>query len=56
VGTFSGGVINTGYLKRYRYDQRLADPNFRPPFYPGFVSIAYPIASWWESVRIPKFQ
>ena len=56
VGNFSSGVIKNGYLKRYRYDQRLADPNFRPPFYPGFVSIAYPIASWWESVRIPKFQ
>jgi hypothetical protein len=57
VGTFSGsGTIKTGYLKAYRYDDRLADLSFRPPFYPGFVSVAYPIASWWESVHVPKFQ
>lgn len=57
VGTFSGvGVLSNGYYKAYRYDDRLSDPNFRPPFYPGFISAAYPIASWWESVHIPKFQ
>ncbi len=56
VGTFSGSTINTGYLKAYRYDDRLADLSFRPPFYPGFMSVAYPIASWWESVHIPKFE
>ncbi len=56
VGTFSGSTVKTGYLKAYRYDDRLADPAFRPPFYPGFMSVAYPISSWWESVRIPKFQ
>jgi hypothetical protein len=56
VGTFAGSAIKTGYLKAYRYDDRLADPAFRPPFYPGFVSVAYPISSWWESVHIPKFE
>jgi cytoskeletal protein CcmA (bactofilin family) len=56
VGTFSGSTVKTGYLKAYRYDDRLADPAFRPPYYPGWVSISYPIASWWESVHIPKFQ
>jgi hypothetical protein len=56
VGTFSGSTIKTGYLKAYRYDDRLSDPAYRPPFYPGWVSINYPIASWWESVHIPKFQ
>jgi cytoskeletal protein CcmA (bactofilin family) len=56
IGTFSGSTIKTGYLKAYRYDERLADLSFRPPFYPGFVSMAYPIASWWESVHVPNFQ
>jgi hypothetical protein len=56
VGTFGyGGTILTGYLKSYRYDDRLSDPLFRPPFYPGFHVANYPIASWWESVHIPKF-
>jgi hypothetical protein len=56
VGTFSGSTVKTGYLKAYRYDDRLSDPAFRPPYYPGFMSVAYPISSWWESVHIPKFQ
>ncbi len=56
IGTFaSNGTLKSGYLKSYRYDERLADPNFRPPFYPGFCKESFPIASWWESVRIPKF-
>jgi cytoskeletal protein CcmA (bactofilin family) len=55
VGTFSGTTIKTGYLKAYRYDNRLADPMFRPPFYPGFFVASYAVASWWESVHIPKF-
>jgi cytoskeletal protein CcmA (bactofilin family) len=55
VGTFSGTTIKTGYLKAYHYDDRLADPNFRPPFYPGFFVQNYPVTSWWESVHIPKF-
>jgi len=56
VGTFAGGVLKTGYSKRYRYDPRLADPNFRPPFYPGFWVNTYAITNWWESVRIPEFR
>jgi hypothetical protein len=56
VGTFSGSTLKTGYLKAYRYDDRLADPMFRPPYYPGFISVSYPIASWWESVHIPRFE
>jgi hypothetical protein len=57
VGTFQTGhaTLKTGFSKNYRYDDRLADPNFRPPFYPGFYTKAYTIASWWESVQIPKF-
>ena len=57
VGTFSGWppVIQHGFSKRYRYDDRLADPDTRPPFYPGFFLRTYAITNWWESVRLPKF-
>jgi hypothetical protein len=57
VGTFNNGqsTIKTGYSKRYYYDKRLSDPNFRPPYYPGFYAKTYAIASWWENVHIPKF-
>ena len=57
VGTFQNGqnTLKTGFSKYYRYDDRLADTNFRPPFYPGFYTKAFTIASWWESVQIPKF-
>jgi hypothetical protein len=55
VGTFSGSTLKTGYSKRYRYDARLSDPAFRPPWYPGFYVATYSISSWWESVHIPKF-
>jgi hypothetical protein len=57
VGTFQNGqsTLKTGYSKYYRYDERLANPGFRPPYYPGFYTKAYTIASWWESVQIPKF-
>jgi hypothetical protein len=57
VGTFSGGSsLQHGFYKRYRYDARLADPSFRPPFYPGWVSTTYAILNWWESYRIMTFQ
>jgi hypothetical protein len=57
VGTFNSGTttLKTGYSKRYRYDDRLSDPTFRPPYYPGFYKATYAIANWWENVRIPKF-
>jgi len=55
VGTFQGNTLKTGYSKRYRYDTRLADPNVRPPFYPGFWVSTYAITNWWENVRIPKY-
>jgi hypothetical protein len=44
VGTLSGGVINSGYSKSYRYDDRLMNQN--PPFYPTTGS--YEILSWYE--------
>jgi hypothetical protein len=44
-----------GYNKRFRYDDRLADPNFRPPYYPGYWTKTPAIAGWWDSVHIPSF-
>jgi hypothetical protein len=52
VGTFAGSTIKSGFSKRYRYDTRLSDPNFRPPFYPGFYTKTLAIKNWWESYRI----
>jgi|WetSurMetagenome_2_1015567.scaffolds.fasta_scaffold61889_3 hypothetical protein len=54
VGTISGSTLATGYSKRYRYDDRLADPNYRPPFFPGYFMKTYAIANWWESFRVPS--
>lgn len=54
VGTFSGSTLLTGYLKRYRYDNRLADVNVRPPYYPGFLVKTYAITNWWESYSVAK--
>jgi len=44
VGTMSGGVIVTGYLKKYIYDQRMLTK--APPFYPVFSRNS--IVSWYE--------
>ena len=57
VGTYQNGLntLKTGFNKYYKYDQRLANSSFRPPYYPGFYTKAYTIASWWESVQMPKF-
>jgi hypothetical protein len=55
VGTFQGSTLKTGYSKRYYYDQRLSDPDFRPPYYPGFWVKTYAITNWWENVRIPQY-
>jgi hypothetical protein len=44
VGTLSGGVINSGFSKSYRYDNRLMTQS--PPFYPTTGS--YMILSWYE--------
>jgi hypothetical protein len=46
--TNAGGITH-GFSKRYRYDDRLADPAFRPPYYPGFYVKTYAIRNWWES-------
>jgi len=56
IGQFSGSTITSGFSKRYRYDTRLSDPNFRPPFYPGYYVSTYAITNWWESYRVMEFQ
>ncbi len=57
VGTFNGAsTLQSGFYKRYRYDDRLADPAFRPPYYPGWISKTYAILNWWESYRVMKYQ
>ena len=56
VGTFSGSTLQSGFSKRYRYDQRLSDPAMRPPFYPGFYVKTYAITNWWESFRVPEIR
>lgn len=56
VGTFSGSTLNSGFSKRYRYDDRLADQSFRPPFYPGYYVSTYAITNWWESYRVMQFE
>jgi len=56
VGTFNGSAtLQSGFYKRYRYDDRLADPSVRPPFYPGFIKKTYSISQWWESYHIMSF-
>jgi cytoskeletal protein CcmA (bactofilin family) len=52
VGTFAGPTLTSGFSKRYRFDTRLNDPNYRPPFYPGYYTKTLAISDWWESYRI----
>lgn len=52
VGTFSGTTLDHGFLKRYRYDDRLADKSFRPPGYPGFIRKTLAVTNWWESYHL----
>ncbi len=58
VGQFNygGNTIVNGFSKRYRYDDRLEDPAFRPPFYPGYYTRTLAISDWWESYGVMKFQ
>lgn len=56
VGTFSGSTLMSGFSKRYRYDTRLQDGAFRPPYYPGFYVSTYAITNWWESYRVMEFE
>jgi hypothetical protein len=55
VGTYAGGNLKTGFAKSFRYDERLADGTFMPPFYPGYYVSTYAITNWWESYRIMDF-
>jgi len=46
--------LNSGFSKRYRFDTRLQDPSFRPPYFPGYYVKTYAITNWWESYRVPR--
>ncbi len=50
TGKFTGGkvVIESGFYKRYYFDERLSDNLFRPPSFPGFWTRTLRIAGWWE--------
>jgi cytoskeletal protein CcmA (bactofilin family) len=54
LASYSGGELRSGYYKRFYYDERLADTNFRPPFFPGYWVRTFAIVNWWENVRIPE--
>lgn len=54
IGNYSGGTIQNGYLKSYRYDKRLANPLVYPPSYPGFYARTLHVLNWWESNRNPE--
>jgi hypothetical protein len=60
IGQFSGGSINKGYLKSYRYDTRMDDPlhphdpSTHPPAFPGWRTPGpLTVTNWWESTRVP---
>ena len=55
MGTNLNGVPYSGYMKSHTYDQRLSDPDFRPPAYPGWRPRTLPIIGWWESIRMTDF-
>jgi len=50
-GSIMGSNGTDGYVKRYHWDERFADPSMRPPFFPGFGPRTYKITNWWESGR-----
>ena len=54
VASYSGSSVNSGFLKKYMYDNRLANPAVRPPYYAGFYVKTLAIANWWESYRITQ--
>jgi hypothetical protein len=58
VGTFAGSppMLNHGFYKRYRYDDRLDEAAVRPPSYPRFAFRSYSITDWWESAHAPDLE
>jgi hypothetical protein len=56
VSQLAGTNVTSGFNKRYRYDTRLEDPAFRPPYFPGYYVKTYDITNWWESYRISEVQ
>ena len=55
VDKTSGSTVSRGYYKNYHFDDRLTDPNFKPPHFPGYGVVTYSITNWWESFRIMEF-
>lgn len=55
---FFGSVVQNsrgapfGTSRSIRYDDRLTDNNFRPPFYPGYYRKTFKVQSWWENYRV----
>jgi len=45
-------TLTNGFSKDFRYDLRLLDSSYYPPYFPGYDVPAYSIANWWESYRI----
>jgi cytoskeletal protein CcmA (bactofilin family) len=41
-----------GTSRAIRYDNRLSDNAFRPPFYPGWYRKTFRIDNWWENYRV----
>lgn len=56
VASYNGDRVQHGFSKRYRFDDRLNDPSFRPPYYPGFITRSFAISNWWESYRVLEFR
>jgi hypothetical protein len=46
---------NNGLIQRYKYDTRLEATDFRPVGFPGTVTTAFQVLSWYESITLPPF-
>jgi hypothetical protein len=49
VASYSGSSVSSGFVKKYIYDNRLANSAVRPPYYPGYYVKTLAITNWWES-------
>ncbi len=55
---FFGSIVQNvrgtmfGTSRSIRYDERLADNNFRPPSYPGYYRKTFKVVNWWENYRV----
>lgn len=55
---FFGSIVQStrgtmfGTSRTIRYDERLADNDFRPPFFPGYYRKTFKVTNWWENYRV----